>query len=277
MGTVVRSCPACRDSVTELAARDTMEVLASEEGKKPGKKRRRLLIVLTGMSMVLGTIMLIVGAVLLAQYNVFVDFVTAKHTETAVFLLVMGILVIVISGLGQYASLKFHFCLMTTFLAVMVAVVVMEIIAGVTFFALNNDPAVESSSRKMLKKTLQRYGQAGNRPANEKAWNLIQTELQCCGLEGPEDYPDREGLPLPASCCARLDTGVSGKTERCSMKTPSLHNVGCQKAFRSFLGKKVGVLGAVAVLVALVQIAIITATSHLVKQWRIPGHCYPCY
>merc|ERR1712179_744168 len=122
--------------------------------------------------------MLIVGAVLLAQYNVFVDFVTAKHTETAVFLLVM------------------------------------EIIAGVTFFALNNDPAVESSSREMLKKTLQRYGQAGNRPANEKAWILIQTELQCCGLEGPEDYPDREGLPLPASCCARLDTGVSGKTEQ---------------------------------------------------------------
>lgn len=49
-----------------------------------------------------------------------------------------------------------HFCLMTVFLAVMVAVVVMEVLASVTFFALNNDPAVHSDTNSMLKKTLQR-------------------------------------------------------------------------------------------------------------------------
>jgi len=253
-----------------------MEVVpTTAEGNKPGKKRRMLLIVLTGMSMVLGTILVIVGGVLLAQYNVYVDFVTAKHTETAVFLLVMGIFVIVISGIGQYASLKFHFCLMTTFLGLMVAVVVMEIIASVAFFALNNDPAVQSDSREMLKKTLARYGKSGNPRASEAAWNLIQTELQCCGLSGPGDYSQQDALP--ASCCALLYIDVSGQPEKCSKDTSSLHQEGCQKAFRSFLGRKVGVLGAVAVLVALVQIVIITATSNLVKQWRIPGHCYPCY
>ena len=57
---------------------------------------------------------------------------------------------------GLYAAVMQHFCLMTVFLAVMVAVVVMEVLASVTFFALNNDPAVHSDTNAMLKKTLQR-------------------------------------------------------------------------------------------------------------------------
>lgn len=43
---------------------------------------------------------------------------------------------------------------MTTFLAVMVAVIVMEIIAAVTFFALNNDPGAQQDNKVMLRKTL---------------------------------------------------------------------------------------------------------------------------
>jgi hypothetical protein len=56
-----------------------------------------------------------------------------------------------------------------------------------------------------------------------------------------------------------------------------VYQTGCQKAFRSFLGRKVGVIGGVAVVAAMAQIAVITVTANLVKKWRIPGHCYPCY
>ena len=58
--------------------------------------------------------------------------------------------------LGVYAAFMQHFCLMTAFLAVMVAVVVLEILASVTFFALNNDPSMHANTNAMLKKTLQR-------------------------------------------------------------------------------------------------------------------------
>ena len=106
--------------------------------------------------------------------------------------------------LGVYAAVMQHFCLMTAFLAVMVAVVVLEILASVTFFALNNDPSMHANTNAMLKKTLQRcveetelisciilmlgsdprYGSEGNPPASEEAWNLIQVE---------------QSLPLPLS------------------------------------------------------------------------------
>merc|ERR1719431_1047589 len=106
----------------------------------------KMLAGITIASIVLGLVMLVVGSVLLAQYSIFLDFVTSRYTETAVFLLVMGIVIMVVSAIGLYAALNFHFCLMTTFLVIMVAAVVMEVIASVTFFALNNDPSVEADT-----------------------------------------------------------------------------------------------------------------------------------
>jgi hypothetical protein len=168
-----------------------MEDITAEEDGKPaveGEKRRKLLIGITSFSILLGFIMMVMGCIMLSQYSVFLDFVTRRYTETAVFLLVIGLFTMAVSGTGLYAAVMQHFCLMTVFLSVMVAVVVMEVLASVTFFALNNDPAVHSDTNAMLKSTLQRYGSEGNPPASEDAWNLIQVELQCCGLSGPEDY-----------------------------------------------------------------------------------------
>ena len=194
-----------------------------DEGKVEGEKRRKMLAGITIASIVLGLVMLVVGSVLLAQYSIFLDFVTSRYTETAVFLLVMGIVIMVVSAIGDYlppppcpglyAALNFHFCLMTTFLVIMVAAVVMEVIASVTFFALNNDPSVQADTRLMLRRSLQTWMEGGHSEQDQfQTWNLIQVELQCCGLEGALDYSPNS--PLPASCCAALRVTLAG-TEPC--------------------------------------------------------------
>merc|ERR1712203_2810 len=225
----------------------TMDSTPAEEEEKPaveGERRRKILIAIASFSILLGFFMMVVGCVMLGQYNIF--------------LLVIGIFTMVVSGTGVYAAVMQHFCLMTAFLAVMVAVVVLEILASVTFFALNNAPSMHANTNAMLKKTLQRYGSEGNPPASEEAWNLIQVELQCCGLSGPDDYP-ADG-PLPTSCCSELRINVL-ELEECRKETPTLHTEGCQRAFRAFLGRKVGAIGAVSVIAALLQILVIYASS----------------
>ena len=76
--------------------------------------------------------------------------------------------------LGVYAAVMQHFCLMTAFLAVMVAVVVLEILASVTFFALNNDPSMHANTNAMLKKTLQRCVEETVKIVSFLCWVLIQ-------------------------------------------------------------------------------------------------------
>ena len=82
---------------------EEVAVVGPEEFKEDtaGTRRRRILLFLTASSSLLGLVLLVVGAVTLAEYSVFLDFVTPRYTETAVFLLVMGVIIVGISALGQ--------------------------------------------------------------------------------------------------------------------------------------------------------------------------------
>ena len=72
------------------------------EEKRTEKSFRNVLLGLTGVSLLLGLVLLIVGSVMVSGYNVFLDFITGSYKESAVGILVMGVIVICISSLGRY-------------------------------------------------------------------------------------------------------------------------------------------------------------------------------
>lgn len=249
-------------------------------GKRTEKSVRGILLGLTGASMFLGVILLVVGAVMVSGYSVFLDFITGRYLESAVFILVMGIIVICVSACGFYAAFKSHYCMMTTFLSIMVLVILCELVAAVTTFALNNEKSHDMGMRKKLKESLEMYGSSTS-PDQTAAWDLIQTELHCCGLYDVNDYSSSTFTThtghLPRSCCGPLELDTLGVAETCKPDTPSRYKAGCGVALKSFLSRKCGVLGAMAVIVAAVQITIIVAASVLISKWKVPGQCYPCY
>jgi len=249
-------------------------------GKKTEKSFRSVLLGLTGASMFLGLILLIVGAVMVSGYSVFLDFITGRYLESAVFILVMGVIVICVSTIGFYAALNSHYCMMTTFLSIMVVVILCELVAAVTTFALNNEKSHDMGMRRKLKESLEMYG-SDSSPDQTAAWDLIQTELKCCGLNDVNDYSSSSFTTqmghLPRSCCGPLELDRLGEAELCKPDTPSRYKAGCGVALKSFLSGKCGVLGGMAVIVALVQIIIIVGASVLVRKWKVPGQCYPCY
>ena len=73
-------------------------------GKRTEKSVRGILLGLTGASMFLGVILLVVGAVMVSGYSVFLDFITGRYLESAVFILVMGIIVICVSACGKFSA-----------------------------------------------------------------------------------------------------------------------------------------------------------------------------
>jgi len=249
-------------------------------GKKTEKSFRGLLLGLTGASMFLGVILLIVGAVVVSGYSVYLDFITGRYLESAVFILVMGIVVIIVSAIGFYAAHQFHYCMMTTFLSLMVLAILCELIAAVTTFALNGEKSHEMGMRKKLKESLEMYGSSTS-PEQTAAWDQIQTELHCCGLNDVNDFSSSTFTSqmghLPRSCCGPLQLDRNQEPEKCKPDTPSRYKPGCVMALKSLLSRKVGVVGAMAVIVAIVQITIIVGASVLVSKWKVPGQCYPCY
>jgi len=240
---------------------------------------RVFLLALTGFSGSLGFILFISGCVVTSQYNLFLDFITGSYTESSVFLLLIGIVVITVSALGFYASLKSDYILMTTFLTIMVFCVISEVIGSITMFALNKDGRQQMELRNRLISSLEQYDVDTDTLTD--AWDIIQTDLQCCGVTGQQDYQTSPFFikknQLPISCCGLLELDTMGHAEKCIKTTKSLHTTGCHEAMGEFLRGKMGVLGGVAAAVALLQITIISGASVLIKKWDVPSHCYPCY
>ena len=56
---------------------------------------------LTSFSAFLGFILFVTGCMITSYYNAFIDFITGRYTEGSIFLIIIGLLVISVSGLGQ--------------------------------------------------------------------------------------------------------------------------------------------------------------------------------
>ena len=108
--------------------------------------------------------------------------------------------------------------MMATFLSIMVIAIICELVASVTIFALNNEKSHDLGMRRKLKRSLEMYG-SDSSPDQTDAWDVIQTELQCCGLAGVEDYATSTFLSqtgqLPRSCCGPLQIDTLGQIEHC--------------------------------------------------------------
>ena len=196
---------------------------------------RATLLSLTAFSACLGFILFVTGCIITSYYNAFIDFITGRYTEGSIFLIIIGLLVIAVSGLGQlnlgkypgkfsislisgfYAAIRSDYILMTTFLTIMVFCVISEIIGSITMFALNKDWTQEMETRERLLMSLKNY--SGKDTAEMKVWDLMQTDLQCCGVNNYSDYHSSilflDKQELPRSCCGPLKLDKIGNIEKC--------------------------------------------------------------
>lgn len=89
-------------------------------------------------------------------------------------------------------------------------ILVAEIAAGALGFVYKGK--VDNIATDRFIQTLKDYKREGEgkvKPVQE-AWDFIQHQLQCCGVNGPNDWQTYAGIPPPSSCCS------SGSGATCS-------------------------------------------------------------
>ena len=82
-------------------SKSSIEETYSVTEKTAEKGCRVFLMALSSVSASLGLILFITGCIITSYYNAFVDFITGRYTESSIFLIIIGIFVISVSGLGQ--------------------------------------------------------------------------------------------------------------------------------------------------------------------------------
>ncbi|KAE8294705.1 Tetraspanin-33 [Larimichthys crocea] len=139
------------------------------------------------------------------------DVVDTLTLDPALLLIVVGSIMFLVTFLGCFGALRNATCLLKTFLGILVAVLLLQIAAGVVGYLFTD--MVMERTEKLMMKAIFRYREDQDL---ENAIDFIQKKFQCCGVESYKDWsqnayfecsdtnPSLEACGVPFSCCVHL-------------------------------------------------------------------------
>ncbi|XP_037072156.1 tetraspanin-9-like [Pollicipes pollicipes] len=113
------------------------------------------------------------------------------YQGTAILIIVAGSLIVLVSFLGCCGAFQESKCLLGTFFCLVFIMFVLTGAAIVTGFVVGSDSILDSVETE-LRESIQYYK---SKEAVKDAWDALQKAFECCGVDGPEDWPD-----VPDSC-----------------------------------------------------------------------------
>jgi len=163
-------------------------------------------------------------------------------------LIACGVIVLVVGFLGCCGAIKESPCMLLIFFFLLLLILILEIVAGALAFTYRNQ--VEGFVIKDLTNGLSQYNKS---QSLTKAWDVLQSELKCCGVNTSSDWMSPNvtlapGAMFPDSCC--MDGFVKG----CAVNGSMPYGLGCQKELTMKLQDNIYLVGAVGIAFGLIQI-----------------------
>jgi len=149
------------------------------------------------------------------------DFNISIYTSAAYILLVVSFLVVLISFFGCCGAWKENKCMLGTYFTLILAMFIVMVIGAVLGYSGNLEETIE----KPLKNALTLYKDDVTETtdplfAYKSAWNEVQKELKCCGVDDVKDWAGDEfqwspsDANKPLGCCYEKQDGTSMDEEQ---------------------------------------------------------------
>lgn len=135
------------------------------------------------------------------------DFIDSTLTTVPQILTAVGLLLLVVAIVCTFRApknIKYQLTMLSLLLAL---ILIGEFVLGGVVYQIRSD--VEQYALKQMQYTIDGYNQTGHE-ASRQSWNVLQSDIECCGISGPKDWKSvsRSGK-LPASCCYALQIDES--------------------------------------------------------------------
>nr|AJF38198.1 cd63 [Locusta migratoria] len=202
-----------------------------------------------------GIVIVSVGALALSNFSSYDPFFGGTVIAGPIVLLIVGVIVFIVAFFGCCGALKENHCMVVTFSVLLLIIFAMELGGGIAGYVLKE--VLKDDVDNQLNSTLSKYG------SNEditKSWDIMQTDLHCCGINGPDDWI-KAGMKIPASCCS------SGNHVNEVCGSPPFTN-GCVESLENFITHRAVVLGGVGIGIAFVQLVGVILACCLAKSIR---------
>lgn len=195
-----------------------------------------------------GLIILIVGIRAEIKSSPYIDLTDSNfYTSGPIVLIIVGVIVFIVAFFGCCGAVKENHCMIVTFSVFLLIIFVAELAVGIAGYVKHQD--LETSIVNHLNKTISQYP---TNPDVAKTFDILQTDLQCCGINGPEDWA-ANNLTIPNTCCAGQEI-AGGTTVPCTANSEHFHKDGCLPKIVDYFKDIALVLGGVGLGVAFVQL-----------------------
>lgn len=203
-----------------------------------------------------------VGAAVEIKYRDVTMITSSAVSAAPILLICVGVFILIVAFFGCCGAYKENYCMVTSFMIMMVIIFILEFSAGIAAFALKN--RLETWITASFQKSLEAY-----KPAHAKVFDAIQTKFHCCGAASSDDWNrsttfklsvqaeirtaniTQAAILVPDSCCLKV-------TKDCGLKADhSIYNGtanGCVNKIKGFIKSNAGVIGGIGIGIAMVQI-----------------------
>ncbi|CAG9759869.1 unnamed protein product [Ceutorhynchus assimilis] len=150
--------------------------------------------------------------------------------------IVIGTIIFITAFLGCCGAVKESPCMLTTYAIILLTIFIIQVAIGVyAFLQIKNGAQLRQSIYKDVDKTFRDPS-----PGAVETRDATQRWLQCCGVNGPDEYSTK-----PSSCCAH---------EPCPSVNNNVFYDGCADKLYSFVVNKSQLIAGVAIGVAAAEI-----------------------
>lgn len=217
-----------------------------------------LLFVLAGIGLISA------GAYVKVKLDQYYDFFGSDYMGPGILLIVVGVFIFFLAFFGCCGAYKENYCLTMTFAVCLGIIFILEISGGIAGFVLRED--IENEVEKVLKDAQANYGKADHEGVTG-AWDRLQNEFDCCGVESYDDWKNSQPNKPPISCC-KDSVSEQECADRSYNNTAPINTEGCSKTFEDYLKNKVAIIGGVGIGLAFVQIVGILFACCLARAIR---------
>uniref|UniRef100_A0A673N9M5 Tetraspanin n=1 Tax=Sinocyclocheilus rhinocerous TaxID=307959 RepID=A0A673N9M5_9TELE len=232
---------------------------------------------------VLGLVTLVVGLWGLINKESFAqEKINGIGTDPMLLFTFLGFILALLSLMGCVGALRENMCLLRTFSAIVLVLVVAQVLAVVVLYSLQRQ--IEDYLRSGMLAAMVRYQDDLDL---RFITNEIQTGLQCCGADTYRDWginvyfncsaPGVQACGVPPSCCIDpLENGTVWNSQ-CGVGAQKLDEFsaqsviflgGCMGSISRWIEQHSGVIITVVIILLGVQILTLFITARLCLFWR---------
>ncbi|KAL5270728.1 hypothetical protein ACHWQZ_G001418 [Mnemiopsis leidyi] len=185
--------------------------------------------------------------------------------------IVVGALLLLVGICGFFGACCEVMFLLKVYMGFLILIMLVEIILAVGCVAMKSE--VEEYATNKTYEFIGYYGDEAKDEADiiKKTVDAIQENFECCGVTGPDDWPNynaaykSETAPertVPDSCCKDPDSAGCGSAKTISANE-NIYKIGCKVSMINFVENNLLYVGIVSGVIVILQMCVILCIGHL--------------